>query len=54
MLSHARVTIEGFGLIIGYIRLFDTARVYTLQFTVLHTHTHTQVSTVTSTLAVPM
>jgi hypothetical protein len=32
----------------GFIRLFDTARDYTLQFTI----THAQLSTVTSSLAV--
>jgi hypothetical protein len=33
----------GFGLIIEFIGLFDTARNYTSQFTVTHTHTHTSV-----------
>jgi hypothetical protein len=42
----SRMTIERFW--IGFIRLFDTARDYTLQFTI----THTLVSTVTSSLAV--
>jgi hypothetical protein len=31
----------GFELMIRFIGLFDTARDYTLQFTVTHTHTHT-------------
>jgi hypothetical protein len=38
----------GFGLMIGFIGLFDAARGYTLQFTI----THTLVSTATSLLAV--
>jgi hypothetical protein len=38
----------GFGLINGFIVLFDTAHDYTLQFTI--TQTHTLVSTVTSSL----
>jgi hypothetical protein len=37
---------------IGFIGLFDTARDYTLQFTIIHTHTHTQVSAVRASLAV--
>jgi hypothetical protein len=37
---------------IGFIGLFDTARDYTLKFTVTHTDTHILVSTVTSSLAV--
>jgi hypothetical protein len=32
-----------FGLLIGFTGLFDTAREYTLQFTITHTHTHTSV-----------
>jgi hypothetical protein len=40
----------GFRLMTEFIRLFDTERDYTSQFTV--THTHTLVSTVTSSLAV--
>jgi hypothetical protein len=28
----------GFGLVIGFIEFFDTARDYTLQFTIIHTH----------------
>jgi hypothetical protein len=42
----------GFGLIIGFIGPFNTARDYTLQFTHTHIHTHTLVSTVPSSLAV--
>jgi hypothetical protein len=41
---------RSFGLMIGIIGLFDTARDYTLRFTI--THTYTKVSTVTSSLAV--
>jgi hypothetical protein len=32
---------RGFALIAGFIGLSDTARNYTLQFTITHTHTHT-------------
>jgi hypothetical protein len=54
ILSCDLVTIDGFRLMTGFIALFDTARDYTLQYTVLHTHTHTHtpVSTVTSSQAV--
>jgi hypothetical protein len=31
-------------LVIGFIRLFDTACDYALQFTITHTHTHTHTS----------
>jgi hypothetical protein len=46
------VTIDGFGLMTRFNAHFDTARDYTLQFTVTHarTHTHTLVFTVTSSL----
>jgi hypothetical protein len=35
---------------IGFIGLFDTARDYTLQFTITHTHTHTHTHTLVSTV----
>jgi hypothetical protein len=41
---------RGFGLMIEFVGLLDTARDYTSQFTI--THTHTVVSMVTSSLAV--
>jgi hypothetical protein len=40
---------RGFGLIVGFIGLFDTGRDYTIHYL---THTHTIVSTVMSSLAV--
>jgi hypothetical protein len=39
------VTIEGVGLVIGFILLCDTARDYTLQFTVTHTSVQNHFST---------
>jgi hypothetical protein len=36
--------LTSFGLVIGFIGLFDRARDYTLQFSVTHTHTHTHTS----------
>jgi hypothetical protein len=33
-----RVTIDGFGLVIGFIGLFETARDYILQYSVSHPH----------------
>jgi hypothetical protein len=46
------MTIDGFGLMTGFIGLFRLARDYTLQYTVTRTHTniHVLVSTVTSSL----
>jgi hypothetical protein len=44
VLSRDRVTIYGVALVIGFIEHFDTARDYTLQFTITHTHTHTHTS----------
>jgi hypothetical protein len=35
---------RGFGLVIGFNGLFDTARDYILQFTVIHTHVFTAVT----------
>jgi hypothetical protein len=35
----------GFGLVVGFIGLFDTARDYTLQVTVTHTSIHSHVFT---------
>jgi hypothetical protein len=34
------VAVEGLGLVIRFIGLFDTVCDYTLQFTITHTHTH--------------
>jgi hypothetical protein len=39
-----------FGLMIGVIGLFDTARDYILQYTVTHAHTHTHTHTLLSTV----
>jgi hypothetical protein len=36
---------KGLGLMIGFVRLFDTASNYTLQFTITHAHTHTHTHT---------
>jgi accessory gene regulator protein AgrB len=46
------VTIDGFGLVTGFIGLIDTVLDYTLQFTIIHTHAHahTLVFTLTSLL----
>jgi hypothetical protein len=45
--------LTGYGFMTGFIGLFDTARDYTLQFTITHTHTHMHilVSKITSSLA---
>jgi hypothetical protein len=41
-----------FGLVIGFIGLFDTARDYTLQYTVTHTHTNVHSHVFTSRCSV--
>jgi hypothetical protein len=42
------VTSCGFGLMLGFIGLFDAALDSTLQFTITHTHTHTHTHTLVS------
>jgi hypothetical protein len=40
-----QIHILGTGLVTGFIALFDTAREYTLQFTITHTGVHSHVFT---------
>jgi hypothetical protein len=51
IMSKILVTTDGFGLINGFIGLFDTVCCYTLQYTVTHTHSHTLVSLIKSSLS---
>jgi hypothetical protein len=44
MLSRVCVTIDGIGLVIGFIVLFDTSRDYALEFTITHSQVLTAVA----------
>jgi hypothetical protein len=53
-MSRDRVNVDGFWIVDRIYWTFDTAREYTLQFTITHTHTHTHTLVFTITPSLPL